>query len=70
MGDMARTGLLSGVGDFAQAYSGKANRALGIYEKAAFVILVLRTLMAKKAVITGITGQDGSFLAEFLLAKG
>ena len=24
----------------------------------------------KKALITGITGQDGSFLAEFLLAKG
>ena len=23
-----------------------------------------------KALITGITGQDGSFLAEFLLAKG
>ncbi|WP_421823942.1 GDP-mannose 4,6-dehydratase [Flagellimonas oceanensis] len=26
--------------------------------------------MAKKALITGITGQDGSFLAEFLLEKG
>src|SRR5260370_7602370 len=26
--------------------------------------------MAKKALISGITGQDGSFLAEFLLAKG
>src|ERR1700724_2903217 len=24
----------------------------------------------KKALISGITGQDGSFLAEFLLAKG
>ena len=24
----------------------------------------------KKAIITGITGQDGSYLAEFLLAKG
>ena len=24
----------------------------------------------KKAVITGITGQDGSYLAEFLLEKG
>ncbi len=23
-----------------------------------------------KALITGITGQDGSYLAEFLLAKG
>lgn len=26
--------------------------------------------MEKKALITGITGQDGSYLAEFLLAKG
>ena len=26
--------------------------------------------MAKKALITGITGQDGSYLAEFLLFKG
>ena len=26
--------------------------------------------MSKKALITGITGQDGSFLAEFLLEKG
>ena len=26
--------------------------------------------MAKKALITGITGQDGSYLADFLLAKG
>jgi len=25
---------------------------------------------SKKALITGITGQDGSYLAEFLLAKG
>ena len=24
----------------------------------------------KKALITGITGQDGAYLAEFLLAKG
>ena len=26
--------------------------------------------MAKKALITGVTGQDGAYLAEFLLAKG
>ena len=26
--------------------------------------------MAKVALITGITGQDGSYLAEFLLEKG
>jgi len=27
------------------------------------------TKMTKKALITGITGQDGSYLAEFLLEK-
>jgi len=27
-------------------------------------------LSAKKALITGITGQDGSYLAELLLEKG
>ncbi len=26
--------------------------------------------MGKTALITGITGQDGSYLAEFLLEKG
>ena len=26
--------------------------------------------MTKRALITGVTGQDGSYLAEFLLAKG
>ena len=26
--------------------------------------------MTKKALITGITGQDGSYLAEYLLSKG
>ena len=26
--------------------------------------------MAKKALITGITGQDGSYLSEFLIDKG
>ncbi len=26
--------------------------------------------MAKRALITGITGQDGSYLAEFLLGQG
>lgn len=28
------------------------------------------TQMRKSALITGITGQDGSYLSEFLLAKG
>lgn len=27
-------------------------------------------VVRKKALITGITGQDGSYLAEFLLEKG
>ncbi|MEO1066462.1 MAG: GDP-mannose 4,6-dehydratase, partial [Pseudomonadota bacterium] len=26
--------------------------------------------MTKRALITGITGQDGSYLADFLLEKG
>ena len=26
--------------------------------------------MKRKALVTGITGQDGSYLAEFLLSKG
>ncbi|MFN2227993.1 MAG: GDP-mannose 4,6-dehydratase, partial [Anaerolineae bacterium] len=26
--------------------------------------------MTKTALITGVTGQDGSYLAEFLLSKG
>ena len=26
--------------------------------------------MKKKALITGVTGQDGAYLAEFLLEKG
>ena len=29
-----------------------------------------RGVLLKKALITGITGQDGSYLAELLLAKG
>ena len=32
-------------------------------------ILVLLTLMKKTALITGVTGQDGSYLAELLLKK-
>ena len=27
-------------------------------------------LIGRKALVTGITGQDGSYLAEFLLSKG
>ena len=31
---------------------------------------LMRIEIMKKALITGITGQDGSYLAEFLLEKG
>jgi GDPmannose 4,6-dehydratase len=33
-------------------------------------IKVLGKVKMKKALITGITGQDGSYLAEFLIDKG
>ncbi len=33
-------------------------------------ILLSKKVAVKKALITGITGQDGSYLAEYLLAKG
>src|ERR1019366_8725328 len=33
-------------------------------------MVCLRGAMANRALITGITGQDGSYLAEFLLTKG
>lgn len=35
-----------------------------------FQILVLSSLYAKKALIFGVTGQDGAYLAELLLEKG
>jgi GDPmannose 4,6-dehydratase len=35
-----------------------------------YLLNVCLQVMAKKALITGITGQDGSYLAEFLLEKG
>jgi GDPmannose 4,6-dehydratase len=30
----------------------------------------VQVLMAKKALITGLTGQDGSYLAELLIERG
>jgi GDPmannose 4,6-dehydratase len=42
-----------------------------LYSTDAFFFRVVALIqMAKKALITGITGQDGSYLAEFLLEKG
>ena len=32
--------------------------------------VILTNIKKKRALITGITGQDGSYLAEFLLGKG
>ena len=34
------------------------------------VLLTLEKVMIKKALITGVTGQDGAYLSEFLLGKG
>jgi GDPmannose 4,6-dehydratase len=39
-----------------------------VIDSAKYILYVMN--MLKKALITGITGQDGSYLAEFLLAKG
>ena len=38
--------------------------------QSALETLALKRIEMKKALITGITGQDGSYLAEFLLEKG
>ena len=35
-----------------------------------FLLLLFKENKMKKALITGVTGQDGSYLAEFLLKKG
>ena len=35
-----------------------------------FITQIMENKDAKKALITGITGQDGNYLAEFLLSKG
>ncbi len=34
------------------------------------ILSAIRRVKLKKAIITGITGQDGSYLAELLLDKG
>ena len=36
----------------------------------AVLCVILKIIYMKKAIITGITGQDGAYLAEFLLNKG
>lgn len=39
-------------------------------KKFLFYIIDIDVFMAKKALLTGVTGQDGAYLAEFLLEKG
>src|SRR5256712_8191710 len=45
-------------------------RPAASYNRKFFSRWEFRSLMAKRALITGITGQDGSYLAELLLEKG
>src|SRR2546422_2195972 len=45
-------------------------RPAASYNRKFFFRREFRSLMAKRALITGITGQDGSYLAELLLEKG
>src|SRR5881396_3308754 len=45
-------------------------RPAASYNRKFFSRWEFRSLMAKRALITGITGQDGSYLAEVLLEKG
>src|SRR5216117_3023127 len=45
-------------------------RPAASYNRKFFYCWEFRSLMAKRALITGITGQDGSYLAELLLEKG
>lgn len=42
-----------------------------IYTQYHYIIIILEIyLMSKSALITGVTGQDGAYLAEFLIRKG
>ena len=45
-------------------------RPAASYNRKFFYCWEFQSLMAKRALITGITGQDGSYLAELLLEKG
>ena len=53
----------------AKRRTGTAGNARQEWSKMPFVRLCKEFCM-KKALITGITGQDGSYLSEFLLEKG
>ena len=48
----------------------KNARALAYVEKKLYLCAIFGFTMAKTALITGVTGQDGSYLSEFLLDKG
>ena len=48
----------------------KSTRALAYIKKMLYLCSLIWIFMAKIALITGVTGQDGSYLSEFLLGKG
>src|SRR5581483_3902530 len=55
---------------WAAATAHRREKALNLISPQSINLLRTFGFMAKKALITGITGQDGSYLAEFLLEKG
>jgi GDPmannose 4,6-dehydratase len=55
---------------FAQLFYGATDQGPGALAKGISNCHSRRRRMQKKALITGITGQDGSYLAELLLSKG
>ncbi|HKE29348.1 MAG TPA: hypothetical protein VKB88_43660, partial [Bryobacteraceae bacterium] len=42
----------------------------GVYRQIFMTISTTKTCMPRRALITGITSQDGSYLAELLASKG
>ena len=51
-------------------FSEKISRALAYVKKILYLCTLFCEYMSKIALITGVTGQDGSYLCEFLLEKG
>ena len=67
----AREGITAFAGEAAPVVAGGAGRRHGLTRPSTHRPDPRSThLMAKRALITGVTGQDGSYLAEFLLDKG
>jgi GDPmannose 4,6-dehydratase len=61
---------LSGIAFFVNLLIFKRNAADAVEGKCVVLGAISETIMSKRALITGITGQDGSYLAELLLDKG